>query len=136
MADVVTQGQDFAQIVVQAESGGDGASDLADLQGVGQPVPEVIGIVGIEDLGLLVQTAKRLGVNDAVPVPLERVAIGVLRLRVAPPLAVFDFHREGCQGRHAGDYRRWAEEQGGRLGRLSQGRPLSVRFQEIHYASG
>ncbi len=100
----MTQGQDFTQIGVQAESGADGARDLTDLEGMGQSVSEVIRIVGVEDLSLLLQTAKRLGVNDAVPIPLEGVAIGVRRLRVAPSLAGFDSHGEGSEGRHDRDY--------------------------------
>ena len=80
VADVVDQGQGFDQIDIQVELGGDGAGDLRHFDGVGQAVAEVIGVAAGENLGLVFQPAKGAGVDDAVAVALEVIAIGMLGL--------------------------------------------------------
>ena len=64
---------------------------------VRQPVAEVVGIATGEDLGLGFETAEGAGVNDAVAVTLEVVAVGMLRLGEAASAGVFDVHRVRCQ---------------------------------------
>ena len=98
VADVVDQGQRFHQVDVETELGCDGASDLGDFEGMGQAVAEVIGVAAGEDLGLGFQTAKGAGVDDAVAVALEVVAIGMLGLGDAASAGLL--HPHGVIGQH------------------------------------
>ena len=60
---------------------GDGAGDLRDFDGMGEPVAEVIGVAAGEDLGLGFQAAKSAGMDHAVAVALKVVAVGMLAAR-------------------------------------------------------
>ncbi len=93
MADVVNQGERFGQVDVQAECCGDGAGDLRDFERVGQTVAEVVGVAAGEDLGFGFETAEGAGMDDAVAVALEVVAVGMLRLGETASAGVFDVHR-------------------------------------------
>src|SRR5579864_4889728 len=75
VADVMNQCQCLDQINVQAESAGNGARNLRDLNGVGQPVAEMIGIAAGENLGFSLEPAKSAGVDNTVAVPLKVVAV-------------------------------------------------------------
>ena len=71
MADVVNQRQRLRQILVQAKRRGDGAGDLRDLNGVGQPAAKVVGGAAGKDLRLARQPAKGARLHDAFPVALK-----------------------------------------------------------------
>jgi hypothetical protein len=98
MADVVDQCERFDQIDVQSKLFGDGARNLRDFEGVGQTVAEVVGVAASEDLRFRFKAAESSGVNDAVTVPLEVVAIGMLRLRMTAAAGVL--HANGVGGEH------------------------------------
>ena len=72
---------------------GDGARDLRDFDGVGEAVAEMIGIAAGEDLGLGFQAAEGAGVDDAVAVALEVVAVRMRRLGITASAGVLDLHR-------------------------------------------
>ena len=57
--------------LLDAKGPGDGARNLADFEGVGQPRAVVIPLGSEEDLGLALQAAERLRVEDPVAVALE-----------------------------------------------------------------
>ncbi len=72
---------------------GDGARDLRDFDGVGQPVAEMVGVAAGENLGLGFQPAKGARVDDAVAVALKIVAIGMLGLGIAPSAGLLHVNR-------------------------------------------
>ncbi len=84
MAEVVAQGDGLGQVLVQVQGAGDGAGDLAQFQGVGQARAVMVAFGRDEHLGLVLQAAERLGVQDAVAIALERRAH---RRRFFRPLA-------------------------------------------------
>ncbi len=100
MADVMHQGEGFDEALVQMERGGDGARDLRDLDGVGEPGAEVIGEALGEDLRLVLQAAEGAGMNDAVAVALEVVTIRMRRLWIAASERGLNPHCVG--GQHGG----------------------------------
>ena len=71
MAQVVGQADRLHEVFVEAQGAGDGASDLGDLQGVGQAGAVVIAGGGDEYLGLVLQPAERFGMDDAIAVALK-----------------------------------------------------------------
>ncbi len=93
MADVVDQSQGLGEIDVEAQRSGDGAGDLRDFEGVGEAVAEVVGVAAGEDLRLGFQAAESAGVNDAVAVALEIVAVGMRGFGEAASAGVLDVHR-------------------------------------------
>ncbi len=100
MADVMHQGEGFDEAFIQAERGGDGARNLRDLDGVGEPGAEMIREALGEDLGLILQTAEGAGMNHAVAVALEVVTIGMRRLWIAASERGLNPHSVG--GQHGG----------------------------------
>ena len=70
VADIVAEGGGLRQVFVQVEGAGDGAGDLGDLQRVGEPGDVVIAGGGDEDLGLVLEAAECLAVDDAVAIAL------------------------------------------------------------------
>jgi hypothetical protein len=62
---------------------------LRYLEGVGQAVAEVVGVAASENLSLGFQAAESAGMNDAIAVALEVVAVGMLRLRMTASAGVF-----------------------------------------------
>jgi len=95
MSDVVDERQGFGEIDVEVERGGDSAGDLCDLHGVGEARTKMVGVAAREDLRLVLQPAEGAGVNDAITVALEGIAVGVCRLGIATPARVFDADRVG-----------------------------------------
>ena len=95
MPDVMHQRQGLDEIDVQVERSGDGAGNLRDLHRVRQAGAKVVGVAAGEDLRLVLQPAESAGVNDAVTVALEGVAIRVRRLGIAASAGVFDANRVG-----------------------------------------
>src|SRR5271157_4831374 len=100
MAEVVDQGQRLHQIDIEIKGGGDGARNLRDFDGVRQAGAEVVGIAAGEDLGFVLQTTEGARVDDAVPVALKRIAVGMRRLREAAPARVI--HANRVAGQHKG----------------------------------
>src|SRR5271156_2952808 len=86
------QGQRFGQIDVECKRACNGAGDLRYFDWMGEPVAEVIGIAASEDLSFVFKAAKGAGVDDAVAVALEVVAVGMRRFREAAPAGLLHLH--------------------------------------------
>ena len=71
MADVVDQRESLSEIFVQTESRSSRASNLRDLNGVGQPAAKVIGGAASEDLRLSRKTAEGARLHHAFAVALK-----------------------------------------------------------------
>ena len=84
MPDVVRQRQRLRQIFIETQHTGNGARDLRHLNGMRQPVAEMVGEAGREYLGLIFQAAERAGMDHAVAIALKFVAIGMRKLRISP----------------------------------------------------
>src|SRR5262245_4806873 len=80
MADVVSEGESFDQILVEPQRATDGAGDGRDFERVRQSRAMVIAHAAGEDLSLVSQAAERAGMDDAVAVTLVWVAIRMRRL--------------------------------------------------------
>jgi len=76
--DVVGQADRLGQRLVQREGVRDRAADLCHLEGVAQPGHVVVAVGVEEHLGLVLQPAEGLAVQDPIPVPLVGRAVGVL----------------------------------------------------------
>ena len=74
MAEVVPEPDRLCEVFVQRECARDGARDSGDLERVGQAGAVVIALRRDEDLCLVLETAKRLAVDDPVAVALKRRA--------------------------------------------------------------
>src|SRR6267143_2548939 len=105
MADVVDESERFGELSVQAQRGSNGARDLRDFKRVRQPVAEVVGIARGENLRLRFESPESSRVNDAIAVARVNAAVGMLRLRVAPPTGVFRAHRPGSKSGNSFDGR-------------------------------
>ena len=70
VAQIVAQADGLRQILVQPEGPRHGARQTGDLQGVGQAGAVVVSLRLEKDLGLVLETAKGLGVGAAVDIPL------------------------------------------------------------------
>ena len=64
------EGQGLGQVLVEAKHPRDAAGDLGDLEGMGQPGPVVVGLVGDENLGLVLEPPERHRMHDPVAVAL------------------------------------------------------------------
>jgi hypothetical protein len=64
-----------------------------------QAIAEVVGEAAGKNLGFGFEPAKGAGMNDAVTVPLEIVAIGMLGFRNSASAGLFDPH--SVVGQHA-----------------------------------
>src|SRR5271169_3342493 len=93
MPDVMHQRQGLDEIDDQVKRGGDGAGDLCDLHGVGEAGAKVVGVSAGENLRLVLKSTESAGVNDAVTVALEGIAVRMGRLGIAPPARVFHANR-------------------------------------------
>ena len=85
MAEVVRERQRLRKILVEPERAGDRAGDLRHLERMGQARAEMVALVVDEDLRLVLQPAKGVGMDDAVAVALERRAKRVFRLGMDAP---------------------------------------------------
>jgi hypothetical protein len=79
VAYVVDEGEGFGEVFVEAESGGGGAGDLSNLDGVGEAAAKVVGSPAGEDLGFAGEAAEGAGLHDALAVALEGCARGARR---------------------------------------------------------
>src|SRR5580698_7185623 len=98
MPDIVDQRQRLGKIDVQVELRSNGARDLRDLDGVGQAGAKVVGVAAGEDLRLVFETAESAGVDDAIAVTLERIAIRMRRLGIAASAGILD--ADGVRSEH------------------------------------
>src|SRR6266850_409591 len=105
MADVVNESESFGELVVQAQRGGNGARDLRNFKRVRQPVAEVVGIACGENLRLRFEAPEGSRVDDAIAIARVNAAVGMLRLRVAPPTGIFPAHGPGGRSRNSFDGR-------------------------------
>ena len=80
----MAQSDSLGQVLVESQSPGNGAGDAVDLQGVGHPGAVVVPLRLEEDLSLVLETAKRLTVHNAVDVPLKAGADGTLLFLALP----------------------------------------------------
>ena len=74
MAEVVRERQRLGKVLVEPEGAGQRPGDLAHLDGVGQPGPEMVALVIDEDLRLVLEPAEGGGMDDPVAVALELAA--------------------------------------------------------------
>ena len=80
VADIVAQRRRLHEVLVEPERPRERTGDLRHLQGVRQPRNEVIADGRDKHLGLVLEAAKRVGVDDAIAVALELGAQVVRRL--------------------------------------------------------
>ena len=85
VADVVAERDRLGQRLVQAQRGRERPGDLGDLHRVRQARDEVVALRVEEDLGLVLQPAEGLRVDDPIPVALERRPVRVRLLGSRPP---------------------------------------------------
>ena len=75
--DVMGQTDRLGQVFVESQRSGDRSPDLGDVEGVGEP-GDVVVVVGVDEhLGLVLEAAERIGVDDAVAVAFETGPVGV-----------------------------------------------------------
>src|ERR1051325_10991443 len=67
---------------------------MRDFNSVSEPVAEMIGEAGSEDLGFIFETAEGARVHHAVAVALEIIAVGVSRLGVYSATALLRLESE------------------------------------------
>jgi len=88
VSQVMGQGNGLGEVLIEPQGLGDGPGDLGDFQGVGQPGAIVIAGGGEEDLGLVLEAAEGLGVDDPIPVPLKGGTEITLPFFPRPPLGL------------------------------------------------
>ena len=94
---VVPEADRLRQVLVQPQRAGDDAGDAGRLERVGHPGAVVVAGRVDEHLGLALQAAERLRVEDPVAVALERRAHAALFLGPRTPARVVRAHRERRQ---------------------------------------
>ena len=77
----------IGEILVEADLAGQRAGDLRHFQRMGQPGAVMIALVEHEDLGFVLEAAKRGGMDHAVAIAPEWAAGLARRLRKQPPAA-------------------------------------------------
>ncbi len=86
MSEVVAEADGFREDFVEAEGFRDRPADLRDFEDVRQASAVVIAFRRQEDLGLVLETAKRLAMDDAIAVALIRrpqIVFGLIALTSA-----------------------------------------------------
>ena len=68
---VMSQGNGLGEVLVEAQGTGDSTGDLRHLYSVGQAGAVMVPLRGQKNLGLVLQPAEALAMDDAVPVPHE-----------------------------------------------------------------
>src|SRR5688500_10115306 len=74
MPQIMRQSNGFNQVFVKAQIAGNRAADLRDFETVRQARAEQVSLVIDENLGLVFEPPESGGMNDAIPVALERSA--------------------------------------------------------------
>lgn len=92
VAEVVGEGESFGEIFIEAKGGGDGAGDLGHFHSVREAVAEMVRNGGGKDLGLVFQAAKCAGMDDAIAIAPEVIAVSVRELGVTASFGAT--HRE------------------------------------------
>ena len=93
MTDVVHQSERLDQVYIQVKCSCDGTRDLSNLDGMRKTISKVIRVAAGEDLGLGFEASKGARMNDAIPITLKIVAIGMGRLGAAAPAGILHAHR-------------------------------------------
>jgi hypothetical protein len=93
MSNVVHQRQRFDQVNIHVQGRCQRTRNLRNLKGVRQAVAKMIGVPPRENLRLGLQTPESAGVDDAVAVTLEIVAVGMLGLGITPTARLFNTNR-------------------------------------------
>jgi len=85
VAEVVHDRRGLAHVRGRTESVAESTRELRDLERVGEPRAEVVGLSGGDDAGRALQATERPRVDEAVEVALEGVPVvgGVVTVRVA-----------------------------------------------------
>ena len=81
MSQIVSQSSSLDQVLIQAQGLGNGPGVLGDLQRMSHPGPVMVPVRIQKDLGLVLEPAEGLAVQNTVPVPLEDrpdIALGFL----------------------------------------------------------
>ena len=114
MAEIVSEGDSFSEVFVDAKGAGNIAGDTGDFHGVGESGAEMVAGAVKENLGFIFEAAKGAGMDDAVAVALvmgapfgwrfvvDAAAGGGAELGVRGeelPFALFEF---GTRDRHKG----------------------------------
>ena len=87
MAEVVRERQRLGQVLIEPQLPGQSARNLRDLERVGQPSAIMVALVKNKNLGLVLETAKRGGVDDAVAIAPKCAAACAWRLGIEPAAA-------------------------------------------------
>src|SRR4030095_2376336 len=85
MTKVVSEGNCFSEVLVEAKSAGDGAANRGVFDRVRQPCAKMIARAVEEDLSLVFEAAECLGVNDPSAVAFVFRPMRVGRFRVFAP---------------------------------------------------
>ena len=93
VAEVVGERDRLGQVLVEPESARDRARDLGRLHRVRQAGAVVVAFVVHEDLGLVLQPAKRRAMDHTVAITLERQAERVLGFGMHAPAGALVAHR-------------------------------------------
>src|SRR5438876_1270601 len=97
MAQVVSQGDRFRQVFIEAQLASDGPADLGDLQRMRQARAVVIVRLSDEDLRLVHEPPKGGRMDDAIAIALIERTIRMRFLGVTPPPALTGPHRIGSE---------------------------------------
>ena len=92
MADVVDERERFGEIGVEAESGGDGAGDLRDFEGVSEAVAKMVGEASSENLRFGFEPAEGSRMDHAIAVARVGIAIRMWWFRIAAAARVAHVH--------------------------------------------
>src|SRR5215204_2844838 len=95
MTEVVRQTDRLDQILVGAKGTRERPPDLGDFQSMGETGAEVIAFVINEDLGLVLESTERRGMDDAVAVTLKGCPVFGLAVQIGAPLGVLAAHPVG-----------------------------------------
>jgi hypothetical protein len=97
MAKIMNKRQSFGVVFVELQRGCNRSSYLRNFNGVRETVSEMVAQSGGKDLRLAFHAAKRTAVNDAVAVPLEIIAVGMWRFRIATTSRISGIQAQSTQ---------------------------------------
>jgi hypothetical protein len=87
MAEIMRQRQRFGEVLIEAELPGQSAGDLRHFESMRQPGTVMIAFMEHEDLGFMLQAAKRGGMDHPVAIAPKRAAGPARRLGEQPSAA-------------------------------------------------